>query len=240
MTEPDTRTHGEILLDLVRSRTSALGDKTWGMDELAEHTGLRPHQVSNAVARIVREAKRDNELPLLRSKTGAKGQYVYTGPLKRGRKPSGAYASTPTEEVPFTEEALEPGPLSTEGHYPRENEVASKPTIAEGFAQVGEKLQAAMGDVSVALGVAAPSASAVNQAMDAEKVAVKKQTTALRNNRVSRVRRLMTELAQEMRYLENEWDALVEKGRRYDKLTMTMFGFSSNDPTAVDREAKRD
>ena len=263
MSEPDAQpTHAEILFELVRSRTSALGDKTWTMNELVKHSGLRPHQVSNAIARIRREADGVGETPLLRVKTGARGQYVYEGPLKRGRKPKDTvHAATPTEEVPFTDDELadntlldmntqlasedetvvivDPastsptGRLGPERQPPLQN-VKPQPTIAQGFAQIGEKISAAMGDIREAMGVIPASSEAVQSAIETEKAAGREK--AVRNNKVARIRRLMNELAQEMRYLENEWDALVEKGRRYDKMTMTMFGFSSNDPYAVDRE----
>lgn len=213
----ERKTHSEILLELVASRTSALGDKQWGIEELVKHTGLRPHQVSNVIARMAREGRQRGETPALVIKTGARGQYVYTGQLKRGRKAQSPVAATPTEEVPFTE------PLEDEGQVVAANEAAAPKTFVEGFAKIGEQMEQAMSGIATALGTNPPTGS--EQAL---------QPKVLRNNRVARIIRRMRELADEMGYLENEWEALTEKGRRYDKLTMTMFGFSSNDPAAVD------
>jgi hypothetical protein len=238
MTDPEyAPTHAEILIELVRSRTSALGDKTWGMDELVKHSGLRPHQVSNAIARMRREANQTGEEPLIRVKTGARGQYVYTGPLKRGRKSATHAAEVPAED--FSDMSL----LDMDTQLASEDTVVivdpakPKPTIAEGFAQMGEKMQAAFGDIRAAIGV---PPFVVNEAIEAEKIANRATATAGKTNKISRIRRMLRDLESELHFLVDEWDRLLEKERRYDKITMTMVGFSSRDPRAVDEHISRE
>jgi len=243
MSEPTEgpRTHGEIVLDVVRSGYSSRGDKTWSMQELADRTGLRPHQVSNAIARIAREARQKSEEPILRVKTGAKGEYIYWGALKRGRKPKDVvHAATPTEEVPFTDEELADNTLldpntqlASEDETVVIVDVAAKPTLADGLAQIGEKMQAAFGDIAASIHgsptgrLTTPARPPLQSLRPPDAVEKQRKT-----NRVSRIRRMMHDLSNELRYLENDWDVLAEKGKRYDELSLKFRGFSS--PNTLD------
>jgi hypothetical protein len=240
MTEPQ-KSHIDVVLEVVRGGVSPLGDKTWTTESIAKQTSLSSKQVANAISKLRQFARAQNHEPELRRTE--KGVYVYAGPLKRGRKKAnGVHAA----EVP-AEDFSDMNLLDMDAQLASEDTVVivdvaanegvkPQPTLVEGFAQIGEKFHAAFGDIRVALGVTGVD-DAMRSAVEAEKAAVREKAVTVKPNKVSRVRRLMRELELEMRYLENEWDALAEKGRRYDKMTMTMFGFSSNDPAAVDKIA---
>lgn len=213
---PKAPSHHVTVLEVMMSGPSALGDRTWTSEELQRRTGLTFPQVYNAVAKvrqIARAAEKDDEVIRLVSK----GVYEYTGPLKRGRKKA-VVAASPTEEVPFTEEAT--GDDSYKGTIPTPSDVidsVNRPGtplmegLAAGFERVGE---------------------AINEIFEGPKADRTAAATVkqLKTNRVTRLRRMLNDLTQELGAFEREWTFLVEKGRRYDKLSMQFKGYSSDDP----------